>query len=340
MKQIRNDKRWLNRTYEQQNIAFRDALHVDGSSASNSESAPSGCGCFGFLLVFLALCIGIGLVFWNLLIVPPKAGEAGREAGNTTILVAGTDHSGINTDTIMLVNFNGSEQRVSIMSIPRDTRVDVTFRPAKINGVYASKGMGEKGMHWLCDYVRQCVGIMPDAFILIDLDCFVDVVDALGGVLFDVPAKMDYDDPSQDLYIHLDPGLQHLDGKEAMGLVRFRKGYALQDLERVNVQREFIKSAIQQWYEEKDYYKMYKAFTILKDNCLTNLSVPNFLWMWKSMSDWGTVNFEAMTIPHTIGKSYIYIKKNEELLQIINEYFNPYTQEVSFADLNIVSAEG
>ena len=82
---------------------------------------------------------------------------------------------------------------------------------------------------------------------LVSLDAFVDIVDLMGGIEFDVPMDMFYEDPSQDLYIDLKAGLQKLDGYEAMGLVRFRKGYVDQDLGRVDIQRQFISACMDQW---------------------------------------------------------------------------------------------
>ena len=301
------------------------------------EPQKRGKGCCGFIALFviLALLVVVALFFLKMYIRPPMARSQGRKEDNATILLAGTDESGINTDTLMLINFNSSRKQISIMSIPRDTKVNSTYRPHKINGAYSANGQGEQGMEALCDYVSQCVGILPDGYVLLDLDCFVQVVDLLGGVTFDVPVSMHYDDPTQDLHIHLEPGTQHLDGKEAVGLVRFRKGYALQDLERISVQRDFILSAMKQWLAKKDYTKLYEAFTVLRENSLTNMSASNFLWMAECVYRWGMENCQTMTIPYTIGESYVYIKESEELLELINVYFNPYRDPVVFEDLNI-----
>ena len=81
---------------------------------------------------------------------------------------------------------------------------------------------------------------------MIDLSCFIDLVDLFGGVEFNVPQDMFYDDPAQDLHIALNAGEQTLDGEQAMGLVRYRYGYTMADLDRVNVQRAFIQAAIEQ----------------------------------------------------------------------------------------------
>ena len=121
-------------------------------------------GLWIFLSVVLSLVavVILGVVLlWNMATQPVKDGD-GHLNGSSTILLAGTDESGLHTDTLMLVNCNRNSGQISIMSIPRDTRVLSRYTPHKINGAYSANGCGEEGMYWLCDYVRQCVGFVPD----------------------------------------------------------------------------------------------------------------------------------------------------------------------------------
>ncbi len=89
---------------------------------------------------------------------------------------------------------------------------------------------------------RDLLGFPVDGYVLVDLEAFQKTVDLVRGVEFDVPMDMNYEDPSQNLYIHLQKGLQTLDGEQAMGLVRFRKGYATQDIQRTQTQQQFLKA--------------------------------------------------------------------------------------------------
>ena len=68
------------------------------------------------------------------------------------------------------------------------------------------------------------MGFEPDFQVVVEWEAVGEIVDAMGGVWFDVPRKMDYEDPYQDLSIHLDKGYQLLNGEQAMGVVRFRDG--------------------------------------------------------------------------------------------------------------------
>ena len=191
-------------------------------------------------------------------------------------------------------------------------------------------------MDALLEYVSECVGFCPDGYMLIDLNVFVELVDLMGGVRFDVPCDMYYNDPTQDLYINLTAGEQTLNGEQAMGLVRFRSGYAMADLQRVNVQRDFLSAAMHQWLSVKNLFRLPKALKLLMDNTFTDLSMENLLWLGESVLLCGTGDMQMMTIPNYLsdGGEYVIIN-GDELLPIINESFNPYEKDVTWDDLYI-----
>ena len=228
-----------------------------------------------FILAVLipSLLLGALLLFAK----APMGSTVGRKAGSATILLAGTDESGDRTDTIMLLNLNRDAGKISLMSIPRDTRVNSTYWPQKINAAYGMNGCGTEGMEALMDYVKDCVGFRPDGYILVELDVFIDLVDLFGGVDFYVPMNMHYEDPAQDLYIDLHEGQQILNGEQSMGLVRYRYGYSDADIGRVSVQRDFMMTAMSQWAKVSNITKLPKAMSYLKDNAVTDLSVSNLI---------------------------------------------------------------
>ena len=294
-----------------------------------------GRGIFIVLLIVVLLLGGTaGAVF--LLGTPPEAEEERPHRENvSTILIAGTDESGLRTDTLMLLCADRDAKKISVMSIPRDTKVNSTYWPQKINLAYHMNHTGEEGMYWLMDYVRQCVGFRPDGYILVNLDCFQELVDAMGGVRFDVPCAMHYEDSSQDLYIDLEPGMQKLNGYEAMGVVRFRSGYAMADLERVNVQRNFIMAAADQWISLKNIVKIPKVLKIIRENSLTDLSARNYFWFAASVVLCGTDDMMLTTIPYYLSGDYVCIDADDDYLSLINTFFNPYEAPVTYDDLNI-----
>ena len=141
---------------------------------------------------------------------------SGRKGDYFTFLLLGEDTSSGSTDTIMLASYDVKNQQVSMMSIPRDTMVNVSWDIKKINSVYSSK----LGMEGLKTQVSYLTGVMPDFYVIVQWEAVGEIVEALGGVYFDVPFDMNYDDPYQDLHIHQEKGYRLLDGEDAMEVVR------------------------------------------------------------------------------------------------------------------------
>lgn len=296
-----------------------------------------GKGFLKFLLVLLLiLALLTGVLFLIAKQPTDQNSDLARKSGCSTILLAGTDASGDRTDTLMLLNVNRKSGKISLMSIPRDTKVNSIYTPHKINGAYIANGKGEEGMDALLEYVSECVGFRPDGYMLIDLNVFVELVDLMGGVRFDVPCDMYYNDSTQDLYINLTAGEQTLNGEQAMGLVRFRSGYAMADLQRVNVQRDFLSAAMHQWLSVKNLFRLPKALKLLQSSTFTDLSSENLLWLGESVLLCGTGDMQMMTIPNSVsgGGEYV-IVDGDALLPIVNESFNPYEREITWDDLYI-----
>ena len=184
-------------------------------------------------------------------------------------------------DTIMVCSYNPKTQKASILSIPRDTYVgkDKTKASAsyKINAVYRN-GENVEGM---VEHIENLTELEIDNYLIIDTKALVQLVDALGGVTFDVPIDMDYDDPTQDLYIHLKAGVQKLDGKQAEGLVRFRHSndfstypseYGDNDIGRMRTQREFITQVMKQTVRPENLLKLVQIAEIGFKNINTNMT--------------------------------------------------------------------
>lgn len=287
------------------------------------------------LLILFVLIPAVLLGALWLMAESPMAQATGRIDGSCTILLAGTDESGDRTDTIMLLNVNRSEGRISLMSIPRDTRINSSYWPQKINAAYGMNGGGEEGMDALMDYVKECIGFRPDGYVLVELDVFIDLVNLFGGVEFDVPMDMYYEDPSQDLYIDLEAGLQTLDGNQAMGLVRYRYGYANADIGRVSVQRDFMMAAMSQWASLENIPKLPQALKLISSNALTDLETRHLIWLAQSVLQCGTDDMQMQTIPHYLTSEYVIIDDDADYFDCINTYFNPYEKEITPEDLNI-----
>ncbi len=270
----------------------------------------------------------------------PRAQPAGtKRPAAYDILLCGTDADGVRTDTIILAHLDCARHRAALLSLPRDTPIRAEGGGLqKLNAVYA--GGGAEGMQALCRAVRRLVGIRPDGYVLIDLTAFCRAVDALGGVEFDVPMDMDYDDPAQDLSIHLKKGRARLTGSEAMGLVRFRSGYATQDIRRTQVQQAFLKEAAKQCLSASTLPRLGELMRLLSGHVTTDLRAGTVLACGAELLrcdldavQTATVQGEGVTVN---GVSY-YALYDWSVIDIVNDSFLPAGQRLTQEDLDVLT---
>ncbi len=271
--------------------------------------------------------------------MPTVSGE--RKNGVYTFLIVGTDKDDGNTDTIMVASYDTVNQTINIMSIPRDTMINESWDLKKINSVYSRTG---GNINSLANRIQKLVGFKPDFYVKVDLSVFVELVDLIGGVEFYVPQDMKYDDPYQDLHIDLKEGQQVLDGEKAMQLVRFR-GYAEGDIRRVAVQQDFLKALIKECLSLKHWGKIKAYIDLAMDNIQTDLEMGSVIWFAANVlglneaPTLSTYNVNTYTIPGNYwastwsratnsNQSYVTIYVNKTI-QLVNQYFNPYVQDVT-----------
>lgn len=171
--------------------------------------------------------------------------------GRMTMLLLGADERPEfgdkgRSDTIILFFVNQRTKKAALLSIPRDLRVRIPgYGTNKINAAFSFGGA-----ELVRETIEQEIGVPIDAYAQANFDSFVRIVDQLGGVEIDVPdvegrgRGMNYDDNADDLHIHLRPGVQTLDGEDAMGFVRYRKGDS--DFKRSERQQQFLKAMAEQ----------------------------------------------------------------------------------------------
>lgn len=261
--------------------------------------------------------------------------------GVYNILICGTDDDGTRTDTIIIAHLDANEHTVALLSIPRDTPVTTgNGGLMKINSVY--NGGGADGMERLNARLKDLLGFAADGYVLVNLDAFKKTVDLVGGVDFDVPQDMNYDDASQNLHIHLQKGMQHLDGEKAMELVRFRKGYASQDIQRTQVQQQFLKALAKQCLSVGSLTKLKEFADIFAEYVTTNLTVGNMVWFGKELLSCDFDSMQTFTAEGEgamiNGASY-YPLYAGRLLEIVNTVFNPYETPIASGSLNVVTPE-
>ena len=280
-------------------------------------------GFLRFLVTVIVLAIVALVVIGKAPVRNPDNLE--RISGRSTVLLCGTDEDGMRTDTILLLTLDRNEGSIRLLSIPRDTYAPAYYVP-KINSAYGAVGGGEKGMEQLMEQVKNVVGFMPDGYALVNLSAFVEAVDLLGGLDFDVPMDMDYDDPDQNLFIHLKAGEQHLTGEQLMWVVRFRSGYANADIGRTEVQRAVMKTAMKQWLRPKTLAALPGLWRIYQENLTTDLSVRNIVWMARVLLKGMSGDIEANVLPGyatMAGDASVYMIDTYAASAILPDY-SPY----------------
>ncbi len=261
-----------------------------------------------------------------------------------TFLLAASDQSSGNADTIMVVSFDVKNQTVGVVSIPRDTLIDRKY--PKINNTYAVGGISE-----LSKEVSNLVGFPLDYYITVDIKAFKALVDAVGGVDFDVPIDMDYDDPTQDLHIHYKAGVQPLDGQQALEVVRFRKnndgtGYSDSDVGRTHTQQKLLTAIARKVASWSGLSKFNRFVDIFSQYVKTDLSGTDITYFATQAVK---VNLDhdlnTATLPCGSGSvdyhgvSWCYQLDKEKSLAIINELLNPYTTEITDSVADIFQVE-
>lgn len=190
------------------------------------------------------------------------------------------------TDTIMLASYDPKTQEAALLSIPRDTFVGTSESNAspsdKINAIYNMYTNKQKGLEKLLEKVRKLTDIDVRYYVMVDTKALRALVDEIGGVTFDVPIDMKYDDNRQNLHINLKAGVQKLNGDKAEQVVRFRhnnngttypSSYGVQDIGRMKTQRAFLTALAKQTLVPANITKIPEFLDIAKQYVETNIDL-------------------------------------------------------------------
>ncbi len=235
------------------------------------------------------------------------------------------------TDTIIVAKYSPNTGNAALLSIPRDSFVGKNKKAAtasdKINSKY------QISPQKTLDAVNDLTGLNIKYYVTIDTAALRHLVDAIGGVTFNVPINMDYDDSSQDLYIHLKAGEQLLNGEQAEWVVRFRHNnngtsypvsYGDNDLGRMRTQREFIMEVAKQTLKIENITKINEILKIAEEEVETNID-------WNTMSNYipALMNFKPENIrtetlpgvPEYCNGVAVYLVNETKSKELVNELF-------------------
>lgn len=273
---------------------------------------------------------------------PNEGAPASLNENMYTFLVVGLDQVSNSTDTIMVGRIDTETHKIDVVSIPRDTMVNVSWGTKRVNTYYSSDLVsGGNGIDGLMKGIRDLVGFDIDCYAVVDLEAFVELVDAIGGVDYDVPIDMYYYDPSQGLNISIPAGMQHLDGETAVKVVRFRSGYPTADIGRIGTQQDFLMSVASQMLTLGNIPNLPTFIDIFEKYVTTNLSAANISFFARQFLMCKSEDINFHTAPGNGGDSVkgnsYYALYVDEWLEMVNECLNPYDQPVTTANVNILT---
>lgn len=247
---------------------------------------------------------------------------------STNILLLGTEPTGFNFDTIMILNVDKESKKTKIISLPRDIYIDYSVdvlnaikkvKPEYLEskGIYrinAAPSIGdtieyENGtgrfkkpyVDFIADIIEEIFAIYINDYAYVKVNGFRNIVNYFGGVSVFVPVLMNYSDPSQDFEVYIEKGNHYLDGDEAEGYVRFRQGYDENgvyhnygDIFRKENQNRFIKAFITQHLNINNLTKLADISEVISKNVITSVKG------WDAIVEYGALAEEALNDKYPI----------------------------------------
>lgn len=238
-----------------------------------------------------------------------------KDLNEIKVLLMGvsTDLDSELTDTIMIASYNPNTQKANLLSIPRDTFTGKNEKRAvasqKINAIYNMYRDPQKTL----EAINELTGLDIEYYVLVRTEALIKLVDTIGGVEFNVPRDMKYDDPTQDLHIDLKEGLQLLDGNKAEQLLRWRHSnpdkngnmvtysteYGNDDFGRMRTQRDFIAATLKQTLKLGNIFKIGQILDIANENVETNLDLSFAKDYIPYAVEFDTENMKTAVLPGT-----------------------------------------
>ena len=265
-----------------------------------------------------------------------------------TFLIIGLDDS-IITDTIMVASYDGINREANIISIPRDSLVNVRRRVKKISVAYpvgTLRGGGrEGGIAQLQREIKTIIGFIPDFYISLDYDAFIKLVDAVGGIVVYVPIDMRYTDRSQGLRIDIRRGEQRLNGENALKFARYRRGSrgfrTITDYQRIENQQTVIRAMLAELMRPSNILRIPIFLSIFNEHVHSDISVGNMLWFADQLNQIKDTDALSMYTMPTIGTSgppmHYELLDKTGIIELVNRTINPFKIDIEAKDLDIIT---
>ena len=254
------------------------------------------------------------------------------------LLGVSTDLDSQLTDTIIVASYNPNTQKANLLSIPRDTFTGKNKSKAtasqKLNAIYNYYRDPQKTL----DAVNELTGLDIEYYVLVKTEALIKLVDAIGGVEFNVPINMYYTDKSQNLVIDLKAGTQIIDGEKAEQLLRFRHNndgssypieYGDNDFGRMRTQRDFIVTTLKQTLKPSNIFKIGEILDIANENVETNLELSFIKDYIPYAVELNADNIQTAVLPGTTpdlsetNRVSVVVIKEKEAKELIQSMFYP-----------------
>lgn len=244
------------------------------------------------------------------------------------------------SDSMLLLRFDPQKESVSVLSIPRDTRVYIEG-----HGVRKINHANEYGGPALTASVASELlgGVEIDRYVRVNVQGVEKLIDALGGVTVNVPKDMKYNDFSQHLYIDLKKGVQHLDGDKAMQFLRYRyDDYG--DISRVQRQQMLMRSAVEQTLKPATVMKIPKILSVIQSHLDTNLTVKELMALSNFAAKTDRSNVKMMMLPGDFNSgneavSY-WLPDEDNIHKVMTKHFGLPVEQEEIANGRYASLEG
>ena len=255
--------------------------------------------------------------------------------GKMNLLLLGVDEGGTRSDTMMIVSVDNVKNNIKLLSIPRDTKI--TLNNGRVIKANALLGFPRREQ-FVIETIKTITKMPIHYYCEVNFDGFIEIIDVLGGVDYNVPFDMNYDDPVQNLHIHLKAGMQHLDGQAAHDFVRFRHNnkseavyapgdYYKGDIGRIGAQQDFLSELFQQKMQPHYLLKAPELLDTASKYVRTNFTISSALDFIAMVNSTNSTNLESFILPGTDryenGVSYYIYSPSETKRLVLEEFGYP-----------------
>ena len=283
------------------------------------------------IVFFIALATVFGITSGKKDIAKSNGFSELANKNNYTFLVCGIDDAAENTDAIIVFDYDLRNNSASFIQIPRDTYINADCKVKKINSIYPTllnKGSSkEDAMNELCLEISQVIGKKIDGYVGYTTGALARIIDIIGGIDIVIPSGVSVSDEDGNNHINLREGNNHLSGEDAVRFVRYRSGYSLGDLGRIDAQKLFLSAFVKKLKSSINFTTAMKLALNDKDGIITNSRAMDVLNIGlKIRGRLSQVNLRYSNLPgmakETSGKWYYFVNKNASVQMLDALGFN------------------